>query len=80
MNSPIPIPNSAPEHKWSFAFAGSRAVRLAHHVHCPPCQRELQASDVYLIGEETHLVCSGCHRDVLTIVGESSKDILGDVS
>jgi hypothetical protein len=56
----------------TFAFPGSRIVRLAAGLHCL-CGRELQASDVDAAAPDILLTCQGCHRDILEIERETSR-------
>jgi hypothetical protein len=63
MKSPIPV-----QPAMSFAYAGNYAVRLAANLRCPFCQRQLHATDVEVVEfGNVHLICRGCHKDVLTI-------------
>jgi hypothetical protein len=41
-------------------------VRLAPLV-CAYCQHELRAHEVEPLGDEIHLICPACHRDILAI-------------
>lgn len=50
------------------AFHLNANVRLVAGVHCPYCGRELRAQDVEPLDHgDARIVCSGCHRDILTI-------------
>jgi hypothetical protein len=66
MNSPIP--NSAPEHKRSFAHCGRYGVYLVSGLPCPYCSRELHATDIGIDRRgDTWITCAGCHKDILKI-------------
>jgi hypothetical protein len=58
----------------SFAFSGDNAVRLACNVPCPYCGRFLHASDVEVVPGGINVICSGCHRDILTITEATSTE------
>ena len=49
------------------AFTGGYTIRLAPHLLCPQCVRELQASDVEVIDREVVMICSGCHRSIMLV-------------
>jgi hypothetical protein len=48
----------------TIASPDRRRVWMAAKLLCPECDRELRACD---IGGLTRLLCSACHRDILTI-------------
>jgi hypothetical protein len=48
-------------------YTGNSVVRLVTKLRCPHCRRELKATDIDLDFGDVHLICRGCHRDVLVI-------------
>jgi hypothetical protein len=56
-----------PRPRQSFARDGSHEIRLTVGLTCAHCGRELHASDVTVDVGAVGLICTGCHRDVLTI-------------
>jgi hypothetical protein len=66
----MPIkPQTTSPQIWT-AFHLGAAVRLVAGVYCPNCGTELRACDV-IVERATGgavLICSRCHRDILTII------------
>jgi hypothetical protein len=51
------------------AFHRGAVVHLAAGISCPDCRRDLRACDVIAdqASSRAVLICSCCHRDILTI-------------
>jgi hypothetical protein len=53
--------------KPTVAFPGGNRVWLAAGLRCSHCGRPLHAGDVAADFGDVTMICTGCHRDILTI-------------